>query len=114
MAGLCSHCGEGALQRVDHHFETLLVCKKCGASEESGTQFAHGSPTKYKIATARPFSKESSKATRRRITFSQQAEGFVEKRVTDQRRQCGTLLRIYLSKMDQVRRNTQGGAKRPK
>lgn len=102
MAGPCSHCGEGALQSVDHYFETLLVCKKCGASEESGTQFAHGSPIKYKQATARPYSKEP-KATRRRIAFSQQAEGFVEKRVTDQRRQCGTLLRIYLSKMDQVR-----------
>ena len=44
--------------------------------------------------------------SRRQRSLPLQLEGFVEKRPTDQRRQCQTLLRTYLSKMDQVRHET--------
>ena len=49
-----------------------------------------------------PAGRRRAMLNKRQRSLPQQLEGFVEKRLTDPRRQCETLLRTYLSKMDQV------------
>jgi hypothetical protein len=30
----CAHCGDNSVSREELHYETLLVCQSCGASEK--------------------------------------------------------------------------------